>query len=122
MRPQGPQMPESWDLYETDLNKDATPIVQTSADERKWKIVWRNVILVTLLHTGAVYGAYLFLTKAMWATRLFAVFLYLCSGLGITAGAHRLWAHKAYKAKLPLRILLIAFNTIAFQDKIAIGL
>ncbi|CAG9113322.1 unnamed protein product [Plutella xylostella] len=52
--------------------------------------------------------------------RLFvaAVFLYICSGLGITAGAHRLWAHKSYKARLPLRILLTLFNTIAFQDSV----
>lgn len=38
------------------------------------------------------------------------------SALGITAGAHRLWAHRSYKAKLPLRIVLIVLNTIAFQD------
>uniref|UniRef100_A0A1E1WUE8 Fatty acid desaturase domain-containing protein n=3 Tax=Pectinophora gossypiella TaxID=13191 RepID=A0A1E1WUE8_PECGO len=38
------------------------------------------------------------------------------SGLGITAGAHRLWAHKSYKAKWPLRLILVIFNTIAFQD------
>lgn len=37
------------------------------------------------------------------------------SGLGITAGAHRLWAHRSYKAKLPLRIILMVFNTIAFE-------
>lgn len=47
---------------------------------------------------------------------LAAIFLYVISALGITAGAHRLWAHRSYKAKLPLRILLAAFNTIAFQD------
>ncbi|KAK0182152.1 hypothetical protein PV327_000316 [Microctonus hyperodae] len=28
------------------------------------------------------------------------------TGFGITAGAHRLWAHKSYSAKLPLRIFL----------------
>ncbi|XP_021924193.1 acyl-CoA Delta(11) desaturase-like isoform X2 [Zootermopsis nevadensis] len=27
-------------------------------------------------------------------------------GLGVTAGAHRYWTHKSYKAKLPLRIIL----------------
>jgi len=37
------------------------------------------------------------------------------SGLGITAGAHRLWAHRSYKGKLPLRIILMIFNTIAFE-------
>ncbi|CAH2101270.1 unnamed protein product [Euphydryas editha] len=115
MPPQGPQTTESWVLYETDFEQDATPLVPPSAEKRRWKIVWGNVIFFIMLHIGAVYGAYLFLTKAMWATRLFAVLIYLCSGLGITAGAHRLWAHKSYKAKLPLRILLIAFNTIAFQ-------
>lgn len=39
-------------------------------------------------------------------------------GLGITAGAHRLWAHKSYKAKWPLRVLLMLFNTLAFQNSI----
>lgn len=37
------------------------------------------------------------------------------SGIGITAGAHRLWSHKSYTASLPLRILLIFLFTIAGQ-------
>jgi stearoyl-CoA desaturase (delta-9 desaturase) len=36
----------------------------------------------------------------------------------VTAGAHRLWAHKSYKAKLPLRILLMLCQTFAFQNHI----
>lgn len=39
-------------------------------------------------------------------------------GFGITAGAHRLWAHKAYKAKWQLRVILMLFNNIAFQNSI----
>ncbi|CAK1542232.1 unnamed protein product [Leptosia nina] len=36
--------------------------------------------------------------------------MYILTGFGITGGAHRLWTHKAYKAKLPVKILmLIAF-------------
>ncbi|XP_072938806.1 acyl-CoA Delta-9 desaturase-like [Epargyreus clarus] len=116
MPPQG-QQTASWVLHESDADKVSTP-VPPSAEKRKLQIVWRNVILFLMLHLGAVYGAYLFLTKAMWTTRFFAVFLYLCSGLGITAGAHRLWAHKSYKARLPLRLLLTLFNTIAFQDSV----
>ncbi|GBP22734.1 Acyl-CoA Delta(11) desaturase [Eumeta japonica] len=98
-----------------DAGADALPPASPGADDRPLRIVWRNVILFLLLHLGGVYGGYLFLTKAMWRTCLFAVVLYVCSGLGITAGAHRLWAHKSYRAKLPLRILLTVFNTIAFQ-------
>lgn len=37
---------------------------------------------------------------------------------GITGGAHRLWAHKAYKAKVPLRIILMILQTLAFQNSI----
>ncbi|XP_013187169.1 acyl-CoA Delta-9 desaturase isoform X1 [Amyelois transitella] len=119
MPPQG-QDRESWVLYETDdkTQDGGTHVVPPSAEKRVWKIVWRNVIAFALLHIGGVYGAYLFLFKAMWLTDLFAVFLYLCSGLGVTAGAHRLWAHKSYKARLPLRLLLTVFNTIAFQDAV----
>lgn len=36
--------------------------------------------------------------------------------LGVTAGAHRLWSHKSYKAKLPLQIILMVLNSIAFQN------
>ncbi|TMW54346.1 hypothetical protein DOY81_000619 [Sarcophaga bullata] len=48
--------------------------------------------------------------------KIISFFLYVVSGLGITAGAHRLWAHRSYKAKWPLRLILMIFNTIAFQD------
>lgn len=37
-------------------------------------------------------------------------------GLGITAGAHRLWSHRSYKARLPLRIFLMLCNCVAGQN------
>jgi hypothetical protein len=39
----------------------------------------------------------------------------LIAGIGVTAGAHRLWCHRSYKAKWPLRLLLCIFQTAAFQ-------
>lgn len=36
----------------------------------------------------------------------------------MTAGVHRLWSHKAFKARLPLRILLGVCSTIAYQNSI----
>lgn len=86
------------------------------AKRRNIKLVWRNILLFAYLHFAAVYGCYLMLTSAKWSTGIFAMCLYSMSGLGITAGAHRLWAHRAYKAKWPLRLILMIFNTIAFQD------
>lgn len=44
-----------------------------------------------------------------------ALCLWISSGLGVTAGLHRLWAHKTYKAKWPLRIILMLMSTMAFE-------
>ncbi|KFP95169.1 SCD5 desaturase, partial [Spizaetus tyrannus] len=49
---------------------------------------------------------------------LSAYFCFLMTALGVTAGAHRLWSHRSYKAKLPLRIFLAAANSMAFQNDI----
>ncbi|PKU34623.1 hypothetical protein llap_15073 [Limosa lapponica baueri] len=45
-----------------------------------------------------------------------AVLCFLVSALGITAGSHRLWSHRSYKATLPLRIFLTIANSMAFQS------
>ncbi|XP_075974459.1 acyl-CoA Delta-9 desaturase-like [Anticarsia gemmatalis] len=97
--------------------EEILPKVKT-LDNRQWRIVWRNVALFSFLHLAAVYGLYLFLFKIMWRTNLYVCCLIYFSGLGITAGAHRLWSHKSYKARLPLQILLVIFNTIALQDAV----
>lgn len=44
---------------------------------------------------------------------MLAIF-HVISGLGITGGAHRLWAHRSYTAKTPYRVLLMLFNSMAF--------
>lgn len=44
-----------------------------------------------------------------------AILLYQLGCIGVTAGAHRLWSHRAYKAKRPLKILLVLLQTLAFQ-------
>jgi len=40
------------------------------------------------------------------------------SGLGITAGVHRLWSHRAYKAGWPLRTALMLLFTVTGQRDI----
>lgn len=55
----------------------------------------------------------------IWVLNDFLAALLIHWGLlGITAGAHRLWSHKAYKAKWPLKLILTFFNTIAHQNGI----
>lgn len=80
-------------------------------------IVWRNVILMSLLHIGALYGVFL-IPSASPLTWIWCYACCLISALGITAGAHRLWSHRSYKASLPLRIFLALANSMAFQNDI----
>lgn len=87
-------------------------------DKFKAQIVWRNVILMSALHVGAIVGIRQCFVSAQWKTMAFAYLLYVMSGLGITAGAHRLWSHRSYKAKWPLRLLLAFFNCIAFENSL----
>ncbi|XP_053611884.1 acyl-CoA Delta(11) desaturase-like isoform X2 [Plodia interpunctella] len=44
--------------------------------------------------------------------------MFIVSGFGITGGAHRLWTHRAYKAKLPLKLLLMMCFASAGQNSI----
>ncbi|CAG2116800.1 unnamed protein product, partial [Medioppia subpectinata] len=84
----------------------------------KLEIVWRNVAMFILLHLVAVYGLYIsvFYVSINMIYYLTAV-NFLC-GLGILAGAHRLWAHRSYKARLPLKIFLAILQTASIQNDI----
>lgn len=46
------------------------PVVKF-AERRKLKLVWRNIILFAYLHVAAIYGLWLMLTSAKWATGAF---------------------------------------------------
>jgi stearoyl-CoA desaturase (delta-9 desaturase) len=81
------------------------------------QIVWRNVLWYGYLHLIALYGLFL-LPWAVPYTWIWCACCYVCSALGITAGAHRLWSHRSYKARMPLRMLLGIFNSMASQNDI----
>ncbi|XP_003742134.1 stearoyl-CoA desaturase 5 [Galendromus occidentalis] len=78
-------------------------------------LLFINILKVGLLHACALYGI-LYLPYMKWQTAAWT-FYYLCvSGLSVTAGAHRLWCHRSYKAKLPLRIFLMLANCCVAQN------
>jgi stearoyl-CoA desaturase (delta-9 desaturase) len=83
------------------------------------QVVWYNVIILALWHLGSLYSLFLVIPKAplMHVLVLWGV-LWIASGLGITAGAHRLWAHRSYRAKAPLKAFLMLCNSMAFQGSI----
>ncbi|XP_017780909.1 PREDICTED: acyl-CoA Delta(11) desaturase-like [Nicrophorus vespilloides] len=94
---------------------------ETNEDRKRkyeWDIVWRNIIAFIVLHVLSFHGVYVALRDWKIGILLFAYAYGLLVAQGITAGAHRLWSHRSYKAKLPLRILLLFFQTTAFQNSV----
>ncbi|XP_025266142.1 uncharacterized protein LOC105248142 [Camponotus floridanus] len=80
------------------LSKENIPVVQS--------LVWTSITLFSVLHIIVIY---LFVTRyneAKFWTWIFAISYEILGGLGITAGAHRFWAHRSYSATLPLKIML----------------
>ncbi|KAF9492421.1 hypothetical protein BDN71DRAFT_1451644 [Pleurotus eryngii] len=85
---------------------------------RNWRteISWISFCLLTLTPLIGLVGAYY--TPLQRKTLLFAVFYYYVTGLGITAGYHRLWAHRSYNASVPLQYALAVAGAGACEGSI----
>ncbi|KAJ2938428.1 hypothetical protein O0L34_g15667 [Tuta absoluta] len=84
----------------------------------KNEIKWDNTILIVLYHIFGVYWCYHYAFPVKWQSLVFAVIMYVASGFGVTGGAHRLWTHRAYKAKVPLQLFLLMCYSSAGQNSL----
>lgn len=75
------------------------------------------VIYIFLVHIAALVGIFT-IPKCHPYTLALAFVLWPISGLGITAGAHRLWAHRSYKASFGVRFFLMLAQSMANQGSI----
>ncbi|CAG4945659.1 unnamed protein product [Colias eurytheme] len=83
----------------------------------KHEIVWQNIVFFSLLHLLGFWGVYIFFTGGIsLKTYVWFGTVMTLLGFGITAGAHRLFTHKCYKAKTPLKALLIVLQTASGQN------
>jgi len=78
---------------------------------------------IALGHVFALWGAIMIAQLPTWNERIkwtVAVLLaYFFTGtMGITAGVHRLWAHRTYKANFFVRLFFALMNTISNQSSI----
>ncbi|KAJ0410062.1 hypothetical protein ATCC90586_006455 [Pythium insidiosum] len=118
-RAAAPRKPEEEEIDDLVPTPEYTPKDDVTPSFNWGEVVWYNVIVLALWHIGAVYALLFVLpqcTLAQIATLWIS--LWVISGLGITAGAHRLWSHRSYNAKFPLRVFLMLCNSMAFQGSI----
>merc|ERR1719311_1832921 len=78
---------------------------------------WGMAIYISLTQFLGFVGIF-FLPYCRLATLAWAFMLWPISGYGITGGAHRLWAHRSYKAAPSVRFITMLMNSIANQGSI----
>ena len=79
-------------------------------------IYWTNVVGLGPIHLGALAGLVHLVRHPSLQTVVLAVTLYTLCGLSITAGYHRLFAHRTYRAGAAVRWCFLVFGAAAFQS------
>lgn len=77
---------------------------------------WSNAILFCSIHVLAC-SAVLF-RPVDWRPYFLCYLNWQLATLGITIGYHRLWSHRSFTARAPLRLALAIMGTMAFQGSI----
>lgn len=111
-------------LFEDDVELDDGSlkhdivVLREDAPQENIEYVWLNLVLFPVAHSTALYGCYLAITSAHIYTSLFTYGLYWFTMIGLLAGIHRLWSHRAFKANKPLQWFFMLGCTMAYQNSI----
>ena len=86
----------------------------------KGKYNWNMVIILTLIPLIGVFGTgiYVYYNGVVWQEPLLLLVFWFLSGMGITMGYHRLFAHKAYKTNAFVEWILMIFGSMALENTI----
>jgi len=83
-------------------------------------INWINTLFLTLtpiIGIGGTVLLYLF-SVVHWQTWVLAGAMLFVGGFSVTAGYHRLFSHKTYKAVWPVRLLFVLFGAATFEGSV----
>jgi len=83
------------------------------SEKDKFEINWVHVAILVVPPSLALYGS--FTTALRWETFIWSVLMYFWTGMGITAGYHRLWSHRAFSARWIVRMWLVIGGAAAFE-------
>ncbi len=84
----------------------------------KRKLIWRNILFFVFTTLVALVGCPLYLLHYGISPSIIGLtaFFMVATGMSITVGYHRLFAHATFKAHPVVRFLLLFFGAAAFQQ------
>ncbi|MBL9155447.1 MAG: fatty acid desaturase [Verrucomicrobiales bacterium] len=82
------------------------------------RVNWTSSLFLTITFFTAVIGTPIYFIKFGVDPFLIAmaVVYFILTGMSITLGYHRLFAHRAFKAKAPVKLGTLIFGACAFED------
>ncbi|TGZ53154.1 acyl-CoA Delta-9 desaturase-like [Temnothorax longispinosus] len=100
-------------MTETKEENNCNSTNKSSNEMEKRSIKWTAVLFYIYLHAFGLAGLYFLFVKAKWLTVFYFLFLVTISAIGLTAGAHRLYAHNTFVATWQLRLFIMLAQTKA---------
>lgn len=94
----------------------ATRPATAAATDSRPGLCWTTIGGLSLIHVASLVGIVWLVVNPSLPTVVLAVVLYGICGLSITAGYHRLFAHRTYRASAPVRWALLVFGAATFQN------
>ena len=96
----------------SDVNTSIVELIKSYAK----RINWINTAILFGTPIISLYGIYT--TPLTAKTFLWSFIYYFWTGLGITAGYHRLWAHRSYDASFPVKLFLLLGGSGALEGSL----
>ncbi|KAF6213209.1 hypothetical protein GE061_010925 [Apolygus lucorum] len=85
------------------------------------EIVWHNVLLFAILHTGGFWGLWRLMTfQISLSTFIWSLAVAFASLEGVMVGSHRFFCHRTFKGNTWFKLLVVVTQTMAGQNCIYI--
>lgn len=83
-------------------------------------INWTNTLFLIFIPIIGIVGTILlgWFSSISWATWILAAVMLVAGGLSITAGYHRLYSHKTYRAAWPVQLFFVLFGASTFEGSV----
>lgn len=84
------------------------------------RVNWTNTLFLIFTPIIGVMGTVWLAVSGLtsWQIWVFGVIYMMTTGLCVTAGYHRLFSHKTYKASWPVRLFFLIFSTATFEGSV----
>ncbi|HJW09568.1 MAG TPA: acyl-CoA desaturase [Holophagaceae bacterium] len=83
---------------------------------RRWNILNTSFLVGTLALAAVAVPLHLAFNGFHWGEWIVAFAMVFAIGTAISAGYHRLFSHRAFKASAPVRFLLLCFGAASFEN------